>query len=113
MMIKTLLPLLLGASALTACAAGPDYKAPATPTAAAGAFIGAASPAVSVAQANDHWWRLDSDPVMDGLVQVALKANTDISVEGARLEKARAPFRRARSYPLQQTRPEERRVGKR
>lgn len=103
-MIKTLLPLLLGASALTACAAGPDYKAPATPTAAAGAFIGATGPAVSTAQADDHWWRLYSDPVLDGLVQDALKANTDIRVAVARLEKARAQLRGARSDRLPQTR---------
>ena len=77
-MMKTLLPLLLGASALTACAAGPDYKAPATPSAAAGAFIGAASPAVSVAEPDADWWRLYNDPVLDGLVQDALKANTDM-----------------------------------
>jgi len=102
-MIKTLLPLLLGASALTACAAGPDYKAPATPTTAAGAFIGSASPAVSVAEADDHWWRLYSDPVLDGLVQDALKANTDIRVAVARLEKARAQLRGARSDKLPQT----------
>ncbi|WP_369806008.1 efflux transporter outer membrane subunit [Sphingobium sp. 15-1] len=103
MMIKTLLPLLLGASALTACAAGPDYKAPATPTTAAGAFIGAASPAVSTAQADEHWWRLYSDPVLDGLVQDALKANSDIRVAVARLEKARAQLRGARSDKLPQT----------
>ena len=103
MMIKTLLPLLLSASALTACAAGPDYKAPATPATAAGAFIGAASPAVSMAQADEHWWRLYSDPVLDGLVQDALKANSDIRVAVARLEKARAQLRGARSDKLPQT----------
>jgi NodT family efflux transporter outer membrane factor (OMF) lipoprotein len=102
-MIKTLLPLLLGASALTACAAGPDYKAPATPATAAGAFIGTATPAVSAAQADDHWWRLYSDPVLDGLVQDALKANTDIRVAVANLEKARAQLRGARSDRLPQT----------
>ena len=47
-MTRNLIALLLGASALTACAAGPDYKAPVTPTTAAAPFIGAASPAVVV-----------------------------------------------------------------
>ena len=103
MMTKTLLPLLLGASALTACVAGPDYKAPATPSTAAGAFVGAASPAVSAAQPADNWWRLYNDPVLDGLVQDALKANTDIRVAVARLEKARAGLRGAGSDRQAQT----------
>ena len=46
-MTRNLIALLLGASALTACAAGPDYRPPATPTSAAAPFIGAASPAVA------------------------------------------------------------------
>jgi len=102
-MKKTLIPLLLGASALTACAAGPDYKAPATPGTATGAFIGASSPAVSMNQADDHWWRLYDDPVLDGMVQDALKANTDIRVAVARLEKARAQLRGARSDSIPRT----------
>lgn len=103
-MTRTFITLLLGASALTACATGPDYKAPATPSTAAGAFIGAAaSPAVSTAQPDDNWWRLYSDPVLDGLIQEALAANTDIRVAVARLEKARAQLRGARSDRLPQT----------
>lgn len=102
-MKKTLIPLLLGASALTACAAGPDYKAPATPGTATRPFIGASSPAVSMKQADDHWWRLYDDPVLDGMVQDALTANTDIRVAIARLEKARAQLRGARSDSIPQT----------
>jgi outer membrane protein, multidrug efflux system len=102
-MTRTFITLLLGASALTACAAGPDYKAPATPSTAAGGFIGAASPVVSTAQPDDNWWRLYSDPVLDGLIQDALAANTDIRVAVARLEKARAQLRGARSDRLPQT----------
>lgn len=102
-MIRSLLPLLLGATALTACAAGPDYKAPATPTTAAGAFIGAASPAVAQAPADPNWWRLYNDAVLTTLVQDALTANTDIRVAVARLERARAQLRGARSDKLPQT----------
>lgn len=102
-MIRSLLPLLLGATALTACAAGPDYKAPATPTTAAGAFIGAASPTVAQAPADPNWWRLYNDPVLTTLVQDALTANTDIRVAVARLERARAQLRGARSDKLPRT----------
>lgn len=102
-MIRTFLPLLLGASALTACAAGPDFKTPATPPKAGGAFIGAASPAVSQVAADDHWWRLYNDPLLDSLVQDALKANTDIRVAVANVERARAQLRGARSDKLPST----------
>ncbi|NWK97019.1 transporter [Sphingobium lactosutens] len=102
-MTRNFIALLLGASALTACAAGPDYKAPATPATAAAPFIGAANPAVAQAPADDHWWRLYNDPLLDGLVTDALSANTDIRVAVARLERARAQLRGARSDRLPST----------
>jgi multidrug efflux system outer membrane protein len=102
-MTRHLLALLLGATALTACAAGPDYQAPKTASTAAAPFIGAVPPAVSAAPAADNWWRLYSDPVLDRLVADALAANTDIRVAVARLEKARAQLRGARSDRLPQT----------
>lgn len=100
-MTRNFIALLLGASALTACAAGPDYKVPATPTAAP--FIGAASPAVSAAAAQDRWWTLYNDPLLDSLVGDALAANTDLRVAVARIEKARASLRGAKSDRLPQT----------
>ncbi|MBH1992458.1 MAG: TolC family protein [Sphingomonadaceae bacterium] len=100
---KSVIALLLGASALTACATGPDYHPPATTTSAAAPFIGTASPAVSTAAADDHWWRLYSDPILDRLVTDALAANTDIRVAVARLERARAQLRGARSDRLPST----------
>ncbi|MDB5736677.1 MAG: putative efflux pump outer membrane protein SepC [Sphingomonas bacterium] len=102
-MTKTLVSLLLGASALTACAAGPDYVRPEAPSTAAAPFIGGVSPTVSVAAVDEHWWQLYRDPVFDGLVADALKANTDIRVAIANLEKARAQLRGSRSDRLPQT----------
>jgi NodT family efflux transporter outer membrane factor (OMF) lipoprotein len=89
--------------ALAACAAGPDYVRPATPSAAATPFIGSTSPLVSTAQADEYWWRLYRDPVLDGLITDALAANTDIRVAVARLERARAGLRGARADRLPQT----------
>ena len=88
---------------LAACAVGPDYVAPQTPATASAPFVSAASPAVSGAPAADDWWRLYRDPVLDGLIADALGANTDIRVAIARLEKARASLRGARSDRLPQT----------
>lgn len=89
--------------ALAACAAGPNYVAATPPPAAAGPFVAAASPALSTAPVNDNWWRLYQDPVLDGLVADALKANTDIRVAVARLERARASLRGAGAARLPQT----------
>ncbi|MES2054550.1 MAG: TolC family protein [Pseudomonadota bacterium] len=101
--MKQILLASLSALALSACAVGPNYVAPIPAPKAAAPFIGATNPAVSTAAADDHWWRLYRDPVLDGLVADALAANTDIRVAVARLDKARASLRGARTDRLPQT----------
>jgi NodT family efflux transporter outer membrane factor (OMF) lipoprotein len=89
---------LAGAGALlglTACAAvGPDYSLPAAAKinapAAQGPFLEARSPAVSLAPVPDDWWRLYDDPTLNGLVEAALSANTDLRIATANLARARA-----------------------
>jgi NodT family efflux transporter outer membrane factor (OMF) lipoprotein len=81
--------------ALSACAAvGPNYKVPEVaklnaPT-AQGPFIESRTPAVSQAPVPDGWWKLYDDPVLDGLVQEALTANTDLRIAAANLARAHA-----------------------
>lgn len=91
------------ALALAACAVGPNYVAPATPSTSSGPFLSARSPALSTAPADTSWWHLYQDPVLDGLIADALKSNTDIRVAVANLEKARANLRGARSDRLPST----------
>ncbi len=86
---------------LAACAAGPDYVAPASKPAAAAAFVTTDAP-VSTTEAKDDWWKLYDDPVLDRLVADALSANTDLRVAVARLDKARAELRGVRSDRLPQ-----------
>src|SRR5688500_1702478 len=82
------------ALALAACSVGPNYAPPATPSAAAGSFIRANSPAVQpLAPIRGDWWRLYKDPVLDGLIQDALGHNTDVRAAVARLARARASLR--------------------
>ncbi|MGJ0238399.1 efflux transporter outer membrane subunit [Novosphingobium fluoreni] len=102
-MLKQSLAALLAATALSACAVGPDFVAPATPPSAAAPFIGSASPVVSTAEPDGNWWRLYDDPVLDGLVRDALAANTDVRVAVARIERARAQLRGSRNLALPQT----------
>jgi NodT family efflux transporter outer membrane factor (OMF) lipoprotein len=83
------------ALALSACAtAGPDYHAPeqsaATTPAAQGPFASAQGAAFSQAALPDRWWSLYDDPRLDGLVEQALTANTDLRAAEANLERADA-----------------------
>lgn len=81
--------------ALAACTAvGPNYKLPAeakinAPT-AQGPFLGAASRAVSQDPVPAGWWKLYDDPVLNGLVEEALRANTDLRVAAANLARSQA-----------------------
>lgn len=89
---------------LAACTTvGPDYAAPATPTTAAGAFIGGSDPAFTVAEPAGEWWRLYQDSVLDSLVADALAHNTDLRVASANLARARAVLRETRGGRLPQT----------
>ena len=103
MNIKNMVAGLLTATALSACAVGPDYVAPTPPAQAGAPFVGVQSAEVTAAAPDDTWWRLYEDPVLDGLVADALAANTDVRVAVARIEKARASLRGSRSDRLPQT----------
>lgn len=91
---KHLLPLML-ALALAGCTTvGPDYQVPAGSVvqrpAAQGAFVEAQAGVFQQEAVSGHWWRLYNDPVLDGLVEKALSANTDLRVASANLERAQA-----------------------
>jgi len=102
MKLARFLTLSISALALSACAAGPDYVAPLASPASSGPFL-SHSAAVSAAPVAANWWTLYNDPVLDGLIQDALAANTDIRVAVAHLEKARAALSGAKAERLPQT----------
>lgn len=102
--LRSLLTLTAASLALAACTAGPDYRRPLASASAEQGFIGVtAAPAVTAEAVRGDWWRLYQDPVLDGLVGDALKANTDLRVALANIEKARALLRESRSDRLPQT----------
>ncbi|MFT3978719.1 MAG: TolC family protein, partial [Sphingomonas bacterium] len=80
------------AALLAGCVAGPDYhvpeKAMVNAASAQGRFEGAEGPAFSDAPLPDHWWRLYRDPALDGLIEEALAANTDLRIADANLRAA-------------------------
>ncbi|MDE8652833.1 efflux transporter outer membrane subunit [Novosphingobium album (ex Liu et al. 2023)] len=92
MVRRIVLPIML--LALGGCAVvGPDYRLPKDAAVAApdaqGSFLSAGSH-VRNDPLPDHWWRLYNDPVLDGLVEEALAANTDLRVAEANLERSLA-----------------------
>ncbi|HWW65546.1 MAG TPA: TolC family protein [Sphingomonadaceae bacterium] len=94
---------LLSLLALAACAAGPDYVAPATRPATAGSFVAAQGSAFTAAAPAGEWWRLYQDPVLDTLVADALAHNSDLRVAAANLTRARALLSEARAGRLPQS----------
>lgn len=69
---------------LAGCAAGPDYKAPASTLEAS--FV---SPAAA-GEAPADFWRAFADPLLDALIADAMRANADVRSAQARLQEARA-----------------------
>ena len=103
-MIRKLLLPALSALALAACTTvGPDYESPAPAAPAQAGFAGASSPAFTGDEPPGRWWRLLQDPVLDGLVEQALTANTDLRVAAANLAQARAVLRETRAGRLPTT----------
>lgn len=94
----------VSALALASCASvGPDYRPPAPQPAAQASFVSAASPAFTGDEPPGRWWSLYRDPVLDGLIEQALAANTDLRIAAANLAQARAVLREVRSGRLPTT----------
>ena len=91
--------LLLGAAAFTAvgCTVGPDYVRPPVPTAQAWRIDYPKAAEV----ANTRWWEQFNDPVLDGLIDEALRANQDIFIAAARVDQFLGALQSTRSqfYP--------------
>ena len=90
--------------ALGGCATvGPNFRSPAPSAPAQQPFVGTASPLFTGDEPPGRWWSLFADPVLDGLVQQALTANTDLRIAAANLARARAVLRETRSARLPTT----------
>ena len=90
------------ALALSGCAAGPDYRAPAPASLGVPATYmeGAAAPVDETELAT--WWRRLDDPALSALVDQAIAGNLDIVQAQARLRQARESLRQARAAFLPQ-----------
>ncbi|HEX4507041.1 MAG TPA: TolC family protein, partial [Alphaproteobacteria bacterium] len=99
---------LAAALLLTGChPVGPDYKVPDealvnAPT-AAGAFVGSVEKSVNTAEPPDKWWMLYRDERLNGLVDQALTANTELKVAGANIARAQAALAGAEDATIPST----------
>ncbi|MCD5330191.1 transporter, partial [Chromobacterium piscinae] len=82
MLKRALIPTML-ALALSACAVGPDYSRPKVELPEAQA--GAQAPAVDAG-----WWKRFDDPVLNQLIEEAIKSNLDLQAAAARVDQAAA-----------------------
>ena len=97
-------PLAASLLALSACAVGPDYRAPA-PLSPTDSALTAAQGVNGVTDTAlpEKWWRLFDDAALDRLVERALAHNTDLRQASANLRRARALLREARAARLPDT----------
>ncbi len=78
---------------LAACAIGPDYEKPDINTPEAYRFTDAEASDV----VNTQWWKQFEDPVLDDLIDEALRANLDVRNAAARVEQFAARLNITRS----------------
>lgn len=97
------LPALLASLALGACVVGPDHRDPRPAAPAQAPFASARSPAFTGDEPPGRWWSLFRDPLLDRLIEQALRENTDLRVAAANLRRARAVLRETRAGRLPTT----------
>ena len=88
---------LAAALALAGCMMGPNHVDPRPAAPAQDPFLSGRSPAFTGDEPPGRWWSLFQDPVLDSLIEEALRANTDLRVAAANLRRARAVLRETRS----------------
>ncbi|MEM5438029.1 efflux transporter outer membrane subunit [Paraburkholderia diazotrophica] len=98
--LRSTLLVLAGASLVAACTMGPDYKRPATATAATykeleGSGWKNAQPADT--QIRGAWWEVYDDPALNALEQQVASANQNVQAAQARFRAARAQVAQFRS----------------
>ena len=73
---------------LTGCMVGPDYRRPVVETPQSWRFAEKESKEL----VNTSWWEQFNDPVLNGLIAVALRENKDLRIAAARVEEFRGHY---------------------
>jgi multidrug efflux system outer membrane protein len=94
--MRSLLLSILLALMLLGCMVGPDYKRPMVETPSFWHF----EEKEAKKAANVPWWRQFDDPVLNELIQTALKENKDVRIAAARVEEFEGRYRTTRASIL-------------
>lgn len=86
----------LAAALLVSGCAGSQASKAIPPEAANGPFVAANPATVTAETAPDQWWKLYNEPILDALIEQALRANTDLRVAEANLRAVQASLGEAR-----------------
>jgi outer membrane protein, multidrug efflux system len=105
--VRRLAILLIVAASCGCTTVGPDYQRPENAVIAAktatGPFVGADNESFATEPPPGAWWQLYRDPTLDGLIQQALAANTDLRVASATIARAEASLDLAKDKRLPST----------
>src|ERR1700759_4190827 len=93
--LSTLAAAAVAAGPLTGCVVGPNYQRPALNV--PGQHRGQVEPAQAASFADQPWWEVFHDDVLQGLIAEALKNGYDVQLAAWRVEEARANAGIARS----------------
>jgi NodT family efflux transporter outer membrane factor (OMF) lipoprotein len=88
------------------CAVGPNYHTAKPVDGAEAPLVSASAAAETVAEPPDDWWQLYHDETLNGLLQEAFAANTDLRVAAANLMASRAVLSAVKSERWPQTQAE-------
>jgi len=98
MKTRTLAAFVAAAVAVAGCTVGPDYARPTLDTPAAWRIDYPKAAEV----ANTKWWEQFGDPVLNDLIETALRENRDIRIAAARVEQFEGALMSTRSQALPQ-----------
>jgi len=93
MKTRTLAAFVAAAIAVAGCTVGPDYVRPSLDTPAAWRIDYPKAAEV----ANTKWWEQFGDPVLNDLIETALRENRDIRIAAARVEQFEGALMSTRS----------------
>jgi outer membrane protein, multidrug efflux system len=96
-------PALFTMALLAGCAVGPDYKGPPAVGETQKGFVRADASQLSAATPDRRWWTQLNDPLLDDLIERALKASPSIEVAMARLRESRAALAQERAKEMPNT----------
>jgi len=98
MKARTLVAFVAAAATVAGCTVGPDYVRPGVDTPAAWRIDYPKAASV----ANTKWWEQFGDPVLNGLIETALRENRDVRIAAARVDQFLGALTSTQSQSLPQ-----------